>query len=1171
MSIIRRNNWLGQQRVDLPHLRSIESAVSNDFDALAGTIMTGQKALVIAGFEVSGTLTDPAVQLQLNVAGGAIMHPLASESGTVFSVPADTAAETLDALNVNVDGSFVPSQTNYIGLDLVRGVDDSTSDLVMFIDANTGLETPKTVPLARTLRYRISISTVDFSASPNILPVAEVLTNSQNQVTAIVDSRQLFFRLGSGGSIPDSTHSYPWVQGRDEAASVSKFQGGDKAVSSLKDFSDALMTRLWEVGGGEYWYSNTSDKDTKLTFSSTDVLGSNDDNFFWDSGTSTLYWAGLSLAFANSTARTNTIAGSGPGGGSAVIPDGFCIYVDANRFVDGATISIPAAVDRRLVGSGAIPGSRYVIAWRIGADVFIRNQVFNVGRPSKVAGAYAGANGLGVVRLSGATDNSETGTPLTPTVVPLNAAGSASYENLTSSQAAYIGIGSGSGYGVEGFGGPSGGGGVHGVSGGGGPGVFGFADGGGSGVYGSSTVIGVSGVGTSGGMGVNGIGSAAASGGEFLGGNTDGSAGVYGTSQAINGVGVHGLGKGTGSGGVFLGGGTDGTGVVGTGGATDGKGVNGIGTGLGSGGEFVGGNSDTSSGVFASTAATNGVGIHGLGKGTGSGGVFMGGNTNAAGAVGAGAVGSSGSGLEGTGGTANGVGVLGTGGATNGIGVKGLGTGTGAGVWGSGTVSGVYGEGSVNGNGVRGVGAGSGAGVRGEGTVAGSGDGVYGIGGTSDGIGVHGQGTGTGAGVQGNSTASFGVFGSSNSSAGVKGQSSTGVGVLGLGGSLFYGVQGTGGGNGSTATLSTGAAAGPSVGGIFEGGIGAFGGEGLWSRGQGIGFDGKGRAGVVGGGFDIVVGDQHGGVGVKGFGGLVSSSTVRNGGSGVYGLGGDITTGGDATTFLAGYGGEFTGGSIGASVTAGSGVAGTGVTGTGGNAGATAGSGVATRSGGNGASVLGSVGQFSTDTLAGTGGRGALATGGAGGDAGGGGTNGKGGAGLEVVAGAAGSGAGAAGVKGSDILLSGDKAYLEFKSTGAAVGNNLGNFYTLARQNMVRAWARIKVVFNGVGPNPTVSILGGHNIASVSVVDANTLRLTWGVTLPAATSLGVDYSLSFNALSLAGTMAAGNIGGRTLGWTISGVTMDTVFIDTSGTAFDYTLVATGNTDLQIYIALYSID
>jgi hypothetical protein len=266
MSVIRQANLLGQQRLDIPHLRAIEASVAADFDLLAGQIIAGKGALVVQGFNLlalsAGT---PATKLQLQVAGAIIMHPEASESGTIFQVPSTRASEILNAANTRVQGGFTANAVNYIGVDLRRTADASTADLVQFLDADTNLENPKTVPLGRTLDYVIVISTQDFSTTPGVAPLAKVTTDAFNNIATngIEDARNLTFRLGTGGTITDWKHQYPWPGGRGEpgvngAQPNSDFTSGDKSISSLKDWIDAAMTRIWELGGGEYWYSATS-------------------------------------------------------------------------------------------------------------------------------------------------------------------------------------------------------------------------------------------------------------------------------------------------------------------------------------------------------------------------------------------------------------------------------------------------------------------------------------------------------------------------------------------------------------------------------------------------------------------------------------------------------------------------------------------------------------------------------------------------------------------------------------------------------------------------------------------------------------------------------------------------------------------------------------------------
>lgn len=597
--IKRQFNFLGQARCDVPHLRSLESSVANDFDLLCGQVMAGSKPLVITGFEIvspASAIGGHATSLQLNVANGILFHPKATEAGTIFSVVSGTAAEVLDSTNANVTGSFTPSTINYVGLDLHRTADDSTSDLVEFLDANTLLENPRVVPLGRTLSYKIIISTADFDSDATILPIAEITTDSGNLVTVVTDARSMMYRLGTGGTVPDAQNAYSWAQGRNEATDNSlgaTFQGGDKSISSQKDYFDALMTRLWELGGGEYWYSATSDRDVRLTLGPPTPLLANGDNFYWD-GT-LIRWEKLSVIFANSTGTYNVITDNSVG---LSLPDGYCIYVDIDRSAN-STLTVPAAVPMSTLGSPVVPGSRIVLAWRRGASVWTRTEVYETGRQYKAATNVAGSSGEGVVRLSIA------GTTY-PTVIPLDANGSCVNTATAGNTSAFEGHGVGAGAGLSGYGGATG------------DGIDGFA--------GAGAGYGVGGVGgAGGGAGVFGLGASSATpgigvkgrGGDGTSGGANGKAGVSGTGGAANGGGydgngVEGFGGGTaGPGGYFqgaAGGGTGciaagrgaGAGVSGTGGSTNGTGVTGqgvlagtgvIGTGglAGSGGEFTAG------------------------------------------------------------------------------------------------------------------------------------------------------------------------------------------------------------------------------------------------------------------------------------------------------------------------------------------------------------------------------------------------------------------------------------------------------------------------------------------------------------------------------------------------------------------------------------------------------
>lgn len=405
MAVLRQFNFLGQERIDIPHLRAIESAICGDFDLMVGMAMCGKKSYIVDGFKVSipGAVGSPASSLQVVTAGGILLHYNATESGTIFFTPADRAVEKLAATNARVSGSFTASAINYVGIDIRRAADDSTADTAQFLDADTLRETPKTVPLGRTLDYLFIISTTDFSTTPAVAAVARVTTDAANNVVSVEDARERLFRLGRGGSVPTNTYAYPWPEGRLENSSGEVFNGGDKPIACLKDWLDALMTRVWELGGGERWYSGVADRNVKMV--RTGATFANGEYFEWD-GTH-LHWKGLKLVFPNSTGWYNDITNqTADSSGLTNLADGECIYVDidysSNRTAGTALLAQKGVT--RTLGNPTIPGGRFIIAWRVGTAIFGRDQAWPVGSHFTPATTTS----LGVVKLgSAAVDAAE--------------------------------------------------------------------------------------------------------------------------------------------------------------------------------------------------------------------------------------------------------------------------------------------------------------------------------------------------------------------------------------------------------------------------------------------------------------------------------------------------------------------------------------------------------------------------------------------------------------------------------------------------------------------------------------------------------------------------------------------------------------------------------------------
>lgn len=280
MSITRQLNLLDGLRLEIPHLRSLESSVVHDIETISGRLLGGGKAWVVSGFAIpTSGIGRHHSELMLDVSGGMICHYLASERGTVLAVPTDRTADPLNETNERVVGAFVAGGINYIGLDLTRSVDPDSAVTATFQDTQTGEKFSRIVPSARVLDYQIVISPQVFGASPNLLPIARVETDLAGRVVRVWDCRPMLFGLSGGGDAYEPARPYTWHGGRlapeIETSSPDKdpFHTSDKRLASAKEWSDAVMTRLWELGGGEWWGAPTSDRDVKIAYAMTDRMG----------------------------------------------------------------------------------------------------------------------------------------------------------------------------------------------------------------------------------------------------------------------------------------------------------------------------------------------------------------------------------------------------------------------------------------------------------------------------------------------------------------------------------------------------------------------------------------------------------------------------------------------------------------------------------------------------------------------------------------------------------------------------------------------------------------------------------------------------------------------------------------------------------------------------------
>lgn len=266
MAVQRRVNWISQQRVDVPDMRMVESASSNDWDQFVQATITGtSQGYIMRGFNIlmANAIGNAASNLQMQVDPGAVLHILASQSGTVLMVPPGTPTQLLNStINANVIGGFSPNSINFVTIDYIRFLDDTTDAQVYIWNPTSNNSTTINAPRANILTYVINVSTN--TPTSNQLPVAAVLTDAGNNVLSVSDERWLLYRLGTGGTNPNPFYVYPWPEGRSEnpftstSDSTDPFSGGDKALGDLKDWMNAVMSSLLEIKGTTYWYSTTN-------------------------------------------------------------------------------------------------------------------------------------------------------------------------------------------------------------------------------------------------------------------------------------------------------------------------------------------------------------------------------------------------------------------------------------------------------------------------------------------------------------------------------------------------------------------------------------------------------------------------------------------------------------------------------------------------------------------------------------------------------------------------------------------------------------------------------------------------------------------------------------------------------------------------------------------------
>lgn len=265
MAVLGRVLLNSAERIDLPDLLSIDSYGAGDWKYFMQSLVGASKPYILAGFDVinpSTTIGLPTCSIR--VADSIVYYPGSSAGPFFYGLPEGNSASTplVPQLRTNA--------TNYVYVTLSTFETASDTRALWDPDRNggTGGEFTQDINTESAIQARLGVSTGSFPV--NTVPVAIIVVGA-SAITSITDARDLMFRLGSGGIAPDpqATFAFPSLPSNPYAryepngtmsslSDPNPFQGGDKNLKTLKQWMDAVMTKLKELGGTTYWYEDTT-------------------------------------------------------------------------------------------------------------------------------------------------------------------------------------------------------------------------------------------------------------------------------------------------------------------------------------------------------------------------------------------------------------------------------------------------------------------------------------------------------------------------------------------------------------------------------------------------------------------------------------------------------------------------------------------------------------------------------------------------------------------------------------------------------------------------------------------------------------------------------------------------------------------------------------------------
>lgn len=265
MAVLGRILLNSAERVDLPDLLSIDSYATGDWKYFMQSLVGATKPYVLSGFDVinpGNAIGLPTCSFR--VADSVVYYPGSAAGPFYYGLPEGNSASAplVPQLRTNA--------TNYVYLTLTTFDTASDTRALWDPDRNGGAggEFTQDLNTESVIQAQLNISTGSFPV--NTVPLA-IITVGPTAIISIVDARDMMFRLGTGGIAPDNLASFAFpslpssTYARQETSGSitsltdpNPFQGGDKNIKTLKQWMDAVMTKLKEIGGTAYWYEDTT-------------------------------------------------------------------------------------------------------------------------------------------------------------------------------------------------------------------------------------------------------------------------------------------------------------------------------------------------------------------------------------------------------------------------------------------------------------------------------------------------------------------------------------------------------------------------------------------------------------------------------------------------------------------------------------------------------------------------------------------------------------------------------------------------------------------------------------------------------------------------------------------------------------------------------------------------